>query len=870
MNESLNNDFLDAVNRGDILSIRDLISRGANIEIKDAQGQTPLLILSKKGYLSAVRVLIEAGCDLKAKDHNNQNALHKVVLEGGFFQKESILSELLDTKQVGYDLKDDQGKSPLEYAKEKCSNLKYPNDTLEKILDVKCKDLLQAEDFDTLLSDQDLIIHLIKAGSPSISDLIDREIEINIHATGVCYKKPPLYYAFRNGHKDLFKKLIDKGADIACLELAENLPVNSNYPALRADCDMLDILTRLGFDINAQDEQGKSALHLALEYSQKDTAEALIKLGCDVNLSDNNGRYPLHKVMHAELEPADKILLIDLLFAHDAKVKVTDKQGKNPLHKAMEIYYMSPEVKVNIINRLLAKGIDINDRDCYGQTAFRKALDVYLNAEERFRHDKDMDVLDRLLANGADVNISDNNENTFDTIIFDAPPYSRWSPDLLQHILNKAEVNNPNHLGQNLLHIAAKHRNVNVETFENILQKYPDAFSCADKEGRLPLHLAVKTGGLERCSVFLEKFPDSVNICDNQGRIPLHYIHYGVKDMVKLLIKYGSKIDTPDKYGETPADKAAIGSMIDGLEELLDKGATFQMKEEFTHRPRNLLHCAIGCGATLTALYLIKNDFDILQENNKGLNSLSMAIEHNQTPIALALIDKDESSLPITMNKGKVPLDYAIEKRNFKVISKLLDFVPIDFKQFENLITIINKTDQIVFMRIMVKLLDPKTWVVVKDHRVYQEAFKKVSEQVDQFKKEKKEYSKLEDLRDIIKSLKNILNDPNYFDFLDTKKALMKSCENLLSYVEDEYSALSEDHFKYLLSKSGLDNSDANVIKHIIGYLKYEGHKLLEVSKSGIAIEGLTGQTQTIQDSDDAPEVQQAGTSIDNESEVTT
>jgi len=853
MNEALNNDLLDAANRGNKTLVTELISKEANMEVKNEQGQTPLLIATSKGHLEVVRTLIEAGCDLKAKDYSNQNALHKAILEGGSYAKD-IVNELLDKKIVEYDLKDDQGKSPLDYAKEKWSDPKYPEDILERIFNIKCQELLEKADFDTLSSDQDLVTYLIKTGSPQILDLINRGFEINVHATGVCYSKGPLYYAFREGHKDLFKKLIDLGANIASLEIAENLPLNSNCPGLKVDCDILSILIERGVNINAQDEQGRSALYLALEYSHKLTAEALIKLGCDVNLPDQNGIYPLHKVMHANFDLVDKVFIIDLLIAHDAKVDVMDKQGKNPLHKSMEVYYIPPEGKINILDRLLAKGVDINDRDCHGQTAFRKALDVYLNAENRFQHENDLDVLDALLINGADINVSDNNGKTLDEIICDAP-VSRWLWGLLQHVLNKAKVNNPNHLGQNLFHIAAKHGNVSAETLKNLLKKYPESFSCRDNEGRTPLHLVIETGNIEKALTLLEKFPDAVHICDNHGCIPLHYICHGGRDMVQLLTKYKSNIDTRDKYAQTPADKAAADFKLDGLEELLDKGATFRMKKESIYSGK-LLYYAIENSYILTALCLIKDDFDLHQENREGLNSLSLAIENNQTRIALALLDKDQLTLPHLVSKGKVPLDYAIKKNNLKVISKLMDLgVSIDFDRFDKLMKIINKKKYVEFIHIMIKLLDPQTNVVAMDYRVYEEALKQVHEKIDKFKEQKKDYSQLENLRDIIKSLKNIIKVSDYFVFFNKNQELLALCQKVLPWIEAEYSSLSASHYEHLLSKSdpnGLDRykleklPDHKIIKNIVEYLEYEGPKLLEVSKAGVNTVSLMIQTNPI------------------------
>lgn len=877
MDESLNK-FLDAVNGGNTALVTELISKGANIEVRDDQGQTPLLIASSGysyNYLDVVRVLIQAKCDLKAKDHSGQNALHKAIL--GRSYGENIADILLDTRKVEYDLKDNQGKSPIDYAKEKWSGSKDPGDTMEKILDIKCQNLLKRGDFETLFSDQDLVIYLIKTKPSEALNLINYGIGMNVNAPGVCYIKSPLYYSFREGHSALFRKLIDLGADIGTLEIDYNLPLNYNYPSLKAGFDILSILVQQGFNLNAQDEQGRSALYLALEYSQKETAAALIRLGCDVNLPDKDGRYPLHKVMQATLDPNDRMFIIDMLLSNGADLRVRDKEDKNPLHKAMEVYHSLPEEKVNILYRFLANGVDINDIDRYGQTPFRKALDVYLKAEKNFQHENDLYVLDMLLANRANINVPDSaGQTSIDVIICN--PDNQRSNGLLQHTLLQAKVNNPNHLGQNLLHIAAQC--ADAKTLVNLSEKYPDAAFSQDNDGKTPLHLAVEKGYYEASSVLLERFSHLIHITDNDGCTPLHYGACRGKNMVELLIKHGADINALDKYKNSPADTGAWhanrGRLMDGLEALLDKGEAFAIKPQFSELPKNnLLHKAIRSGATLTAIHLIKNGFDIYQEDHNGLTPLSLAIENNQNKIAFALLDKDRLITPSLISGGRVPLDYAIGKKNIKLITKLMDLgVSVTFEQFDSLVKTISKSDHLDFFHLMIKCLDPETNVVAKDHRVYQEALKQVFENVDKFKAQAKEYPKLEEMRGIVKSLKNIKKDPNYFDYFDKQGELLKLCQELLPSVEKEYSALSESHFEHLLSSSDSSSlkryelkktPDEHIKKVVALYLKDEGHKLIEVSKAGILT--LDPIIQPIKGLDSVPKVEVKETGASDEGE---
>jgi ankyrin repeat protein len=53
---------------------------------------------------------------------------------------------------------------------------------------------------------------------------------------------------------------------------------------------VIDLLARAGADLNARDQSGSSALHVAVA---EQVVEALIRGGANVNIRDNSGRSPL-------------------------------------------------------------------------------------------------------------------------------------------------------------------------------------------------------------------------------------------------------------------------------------------------------------------------------------------------------------------------------------------------------------------------------------------------------------------------------------------------------------------------------------------------------------------------------------------------
>ena len=58
----------DAARRGDAEAVREAITQGADLEARDGQGRTALLLATHGNNVDAARELIEAGADVNAKD----------------------------------------------------------------------------------------------------------------------------------------------------------------------------------------------------------------------------------------------------------------------------------------------------------------------------------------------------------------------------------------------------------------------------------------------------------------------------------------------------------------------------------------------------------------------------------------------------------------------------------------------------------------------------------------------------------------------------------------------------------------------------------------------------------------------------------
>jgi hypothetical protein len=71
--------LLEAARAGQHMIIRQLVNEGADINVRDAQGRTALMIAVGRGHFAAVDHLIKLGADVNICDNNGQTALSSVI-----------------------------------------------------------------------------------------------------------------------------------------------------------------------------------------------------------------------------------------------------------------------------------------------------------------------------------------------------------------------------------------------------------------------------------------------------------------------------------------------------------------------------------------------------------------------------------------------------------------------------------------------------------------------------------------------------------------------------------------------------------------------------------------------------------------------
>ncbi len=96
-------DLFDALDRSDINYARELIKKGADVNIKQEPfKQTPIIIAPLRG-LSFVKLMFESGADINAKDQDNNTALINASLYGEVEIVKYLISHEADIHVINND-----------------------------------------------------------------------------------------------------------------------------------------------------------------------------------------------------------------------------------------------------------------------------------------------------------------------------------------------------------------------------------------------------------------------------------------------------------------------------------------------------------------------------------------------------------------------------------------------------------------------------------------------------------------------------------------------------------------------------------------------------------------------------------------------
>ncbi|GLJ34998.1 hypothetical protein SUGI_0704280 [Cryptomeria japonica] len=291
-----------------------------------------------------------------------------------------------------------------------------------------------------------------------------------------------LLMAAKEGDVIIIKKMLDCGAHalsqtpkkstalhVVFHEIEEDNKIEGVVKILMDKCDAKETL------VNAQDEEGKTALHSAALKGKENMCKLLLDYGAKPDTRDKRGRLPLH---YAVDENKDNAIDVLINVSDQKSIKMLnrkDSDGNSPFDLAVN------KNKIEVMTKLLP--------------ILKQPIESYFDKLET----------SKLICQFAKLG------NT----------------DIVRKLLDKkASPLNVNEEGKTALHCAAICENYSrgPETIDLILDKCQDwereqLISKRDKKGKTALHALAFSGFLYGR---LEKFECLVDVKDRDGRSPLY------------------------------------------------------------------------------------------------------------------------------------------------------------------------------------------------------------------------------------------------------------------------------------------------------------------------------------------------------------
>jgi ankyrin repeat protein len=625
-----------------------ILQRGCPVNVIDAEKITPLHEAAGSGAWNLARLLIDRGASIDATTEKlRQTPLH-IAAEKGHLRMISLLMEA----GARIDLKDAEGRTPwrtsLAFNQKACAAL------LRKAhrgqVDMETTEL-EADNHSLSEDDKDEVLSLARRGDlAGVTEKLEGGCPVNIQGSG---GESLLMASASGGNTKLIELLIRKGVSLKTLDFqnrnclffaTDNYDVGIMLAGRGADllhkdstgttalhaCArdgtvFTDIIKSLRLNVNVKDGNGRLPIHSASVGGHGDAIRALIGLGADVNAQDTDGATPMHLAAEAE----DGMKSINALCeSGKAKLNCEDNEGRTPLHRAANSGFVA-----NIISLCEVTGghLVLAQKDQDGNTPLHLAA---INGS--------LQAVRAMVTKGS--NVEELNNNGLD--VFGACLKSgNRALSVVQFMLQKEMGSLKTRYGaaeRTPLHIAAEGGSEMIvqELIKHLgdkrkaISKFLDT---EDKDGETAYMIGCKLGHVNvvKClSAMKCKVHANVVVDQKTLRTCLHIAscvpNVDEPNLIRILVHDGYDLGKPEGSGQSCIHLAAEAGHADIVETMIQLGVAADIKDG---KGKSAMHISAENGRLRVCKVLHKNGARVDVVDNKGETALDLAEANAQKAV---------------------------------------------------------------------------------------------------------------------------------------------------------------------------------------------------------------------------------------------
>ncbi|KIE05158.1 hypothetical protein NF27_ER00010 [Candidatus Jidaibacter acanthamoeba] len=494
--------------------------------------------------------------------------------------------------------------------------------------------------------------------------LIERGADVKVLSQGertllmnICAAQQSNDEGVSEGRLKLIGYLIEQGAEV-------NAKDREGMTALMHACisgqlDIAEVLVRREANVNVANAIGRTALMIAGYYGRLDIVKLLVENGADINAKTEAGWKIIEGLLHGE-QPENIKQIVEYLISKGAKLDIHSAIKLGDINKIDAFNKKELEVvnqderggaihaavragRVDILEILRKKGLNLNQIDVYGRNALHIACEV-----------GKVDIVRYLVREGLDINAIYNKQTPIQIVV------SRGNLQMARMLRNagaKLDL-------ESMVALYDKH------SISHFLEGYNVDYETKDKL----LYLCYKYNRVEIAKQLIEDHKININVEIEGVRGIDIACELGNAEIVELLMKYkGSNgFDINDNSEEPLLFKAISNNRERVIDILLSNGANPNvihgwLKEDVLLYAIRMIN-RNKIDIIKLAKRLIENGVDIGHMDNRGNTVLHYAAEEGNEELVEVIISGFKN---IKNKAGRRAYEIAKEKgHNIKILEE--------------------------------------------------------------------------------------------------------------------------------------------------------------------------------------------------------